>query len=39
MPSKMSLILKNRCKEDKAGIQHVFEPSLLVRDSVSRFAR
>lgn len=32
-------VLKNVYQEEGAGIQHVFEPSLLVRDSVRRFAR
>jgi LacI family transcriptional regulator len=32
-------VLKNIYQEDIGEIQHVFEPSLLVRDSVSRFAR
>jgi LacI family transcriptional regulator len=32
-------VLKNIYQEDIGEIQHVFEPSLLVRDSVSRLAR
>jgi LacI family transcriptional regulator len=32
-------ILKNVYKEDGGDIQHVFEPGLLVRDSVSRLPR
>ena len=32
-------VLKNVYQEEGAEIQHVFEPSLLVRDSVRRFAR
>jgi LacI family transcriptional regulator len=32
-------VLNNVYQEEGAEIQHVFEPSLLVRDSVSRFAR